>query len=55
MGRWDQNGSWRDWPGGGGWIRFDWLRIWTVARSCEHGDVSLGPGATELVRIARED
>jgi hypothetical protein len=26
--RWDQNGSYGDWLGGG-WIEFDWLRIGT--------------------------
>jgi hypothetical protein len=32
------------------WIRFDWLRIGTVAGCCECGNEPSGPCATELVK-----
>jgi hypothetical protein len=51
VGRWDQNGSWGDWIGGGDWIRLAQDR--DRCRAVECGDEPSGSCATELVQLVR--
>jgi hypothetical protein len=53
MGGWDQKGSRKDWPGGGGerGVHSAGSGQGPVAGSCECGDEPSDSGATELVAL----